>query len=1368
VKENRMRKLNTKFFVFLLIIIAVLSGAIFGLHQLQAGNIAQALLWQASQAEKDGKPDRAAKYLGRYLEFARDDLDQREHLGMILSEPQMATTPQRRARARFVIEQVLTKDPDRHVLRQRLCQLMITGRSFEIAKEHLTYLEKHQPDLAETPYLTACWHEAQGQSALAIDALRRCIKLDAGKVEAHIRLVALLRQADFGKDPQHADEIDELVAAALKSAPQDAGVLSLAAQHAQEKGDKGNALKYLEDGLQLHPAEPRLYLALARIHGQNGKRAEAIDRLKLGVQKVRKDQQYDLRWTLGTLLLDDNRLDEAEKAIHELRELNTTSADYLQARLQMLRGRWFDAAREFEKLRPALKAMPELAFQIDLFLGQCYEQMDEPTLQLAAFERASATDPTSLIARRGLANARWATGQTAEALQIYQELVSRTKDPADAARRRAEYVRMLLRNGQAPGAKELKKIAEELDEIEKADSKSIDVPLLRAELFFVQGDLKQAESLLQETVKSQPDRHEPWLALMEIAAKKKDAPLVGQLMQSAEKRFADKADFRLAQIHFWSQHEDAETAAALKGLEDGIAKFTPNEQSALWQALAEAHYNAQRWRDSARTLERVMRLPMHAQDVRTRMQMLELALLQDNDVQARAVLADIKRLEGGGAGGIDWSFGEAMRLIHHARKGQRDFLEQARQLLTVAAAQRPNWHPIVQLRAEIDEMQGRPDQAIANYRRAIELGSRDPAATKQLLVLLSQAQRFDEVEQVLAQIHKQNGVTEELARLYIVHSCNRRDFRKAEQLVKQIVASKSTNYRDHLWMGQILSINSQAPAEAEKALRRAVELGREQPDAWIGLVRHLISVGQIAQAKSEIESAAKALPADRKDVTLAQCYELLGCIKEAADHHQAAVEKHPESATVQRAAADFCVRIHRFAAAEALYRKMVEKQIPVTAEDVTAARRGLAMALVKQDHRLKSVEALQLVGLTLDDRGLLPDGKIADSPDEQLLQAKVLGSLNHHKLRGQAIQIMESLQPRNVLSSDDRFFLARRLVEQKSDTANWPKARALLKALTLEQPKNPRYLGYAAREHIQQKEFTDAEQFIARLEAVERERKVAAGGFGSIELRAKLLETRGLGAQATILLSEYAKQPEALPVRKLLVAHMHGRLGNFQEAIDLCEEVRKTDSHRIEADSAAVAIIHANKPSEAQPTKFAQWQKERVRLETSLRAALQKEPKDIPLRMQLAELMEMQGKYDEVEKLCRAALKDDAGNLVACNNLAWLLAHRPDQAAEALTLVNSAIERFGLRPELLDTRAVALVNLGNLEPALRDLERVVNESPTPMRLFHLSRAHERSHNANLALAYLRQANEMGLTPQQLHPAEQAEYQRVTADLIKRQ
>jgi tetratricopeptide (TPR) repeat protein len=383
------------------------------------------------------------------------------------------------------------------------------------------------------------------------------------------------------------------------------------------------------------------------------------------------------------------------------------------------------------------------------------------------------------------------------------------------------------------------------------------------------------------------------------------------------------------------------------------------------------------------------------------------------------------------------------------------------------------------------------------------------------------------------------------------------------------------------------------------------------------------------------------------------------------------------------------------------------------------------------------------------------------------LQAKVLGALNHHRLREKAIALLDALNQKNVLTPEDRFFLARLLVQHQG-SADWVKARALLKTLILEQPKNVRYLAYAAQQHVQQREYAEAEPIIAKLEAVERERKTTEGGFGSIELRAKILEQRGLGIQAAALLSKYAEQPGAAPTRKLLLANLHGRLGNFREAINWCEEVRQTGTHPGEANATAVAILRMNKPSEAQPTKFDQWQKQRERVEEVLREAMNKDAKDSTARLHLADLMELQGKYDEVEQLCREVLKQNEDHLVALNNLAWLLGQRTTTATEALALIDRAIAKHGQRPELLDTRAVALLNLGRIEAALRDLERVVNEAPTPTRLFHLCRAYERSQNIASAQATLRQANESGLTSQHLHPIEQAEYQRVAAALAKRQ
>jgi Tfp pilus assembly protein PilF len=530
-------------------------------------------------------------------------------------------------------------------------------------------------------------------------------------------------------------------------------------------------------------------------------------------------------------------------------------------------------------------------------------------------------------------------------------------------------------------------------------------------------------------------------------------------------------------------------------------------------------------------------------------------------------------------------------------------------------------------------------------------------------------------------------------------------------------------------------------------------------------MRYLVSVGKAEAARAEVDAAQKVLAPEVKSLTLASCWELLGDVESAGDHLRAVLQEQ-QSAAAHQTLADFYVRVGQLAKADPLYRAVMTRKVSASDEEVAAARRGLALALVKVPHPATVAEALQLVGLKRDETGNIPETAISESLDEMLVQARVLGSLNHHRLRAQAVALLEGLQQKKLLQAEDQFFLARLMCQQGSDPAGWTRARTLLKGLLDHHPKNPRILAFTTHMHIQQKEFADAEQTLTRLEAVERERKTRAGGFGSIELKAKWLEARGLGAQAVVVLTDYASQPDAQPVRKLLLADLHGRLGQFREAIDLCDEVRKTGSGYYEAVATALAILRHNKPSEAQTARHAAWLEQRDRMETTLAKALEKDPKDIPVRLQLADLMELRGKHDEVERLCREVLGEDGRNLVALNNLAWMLGQHKEKAAEALTLINRAIEQHGTLPELLDTRAIVLLRLGNVEAATRDLERAVTEAPTPTRLFHLSRAYDRARNAVSAVALLRRANEMGLSLHHLHPAEQAEYQQAMAGLRK--
>jgi predicted Zn-dependent protease len=127
-------------------------------------------------------------------------------------------------------------------------------------------------------------------------------------------------------------------------------------------------------------------------------------------------------------------------------------------------------------------------------------------------------------------------------------------------------------------------------------------------------------------------------------------------------------------------------------------------------------------------------------------------------------------------------------------------------------------------------------------------------------------------------------------------------------------------------------------------------------------------------------------------------------------------------------------------------------------------------------------------------------------------------------------------------------------------------------------------------------------------------------------------------------------------------------------------------------------------------------------------------------------------------------LKSERGNVTALNNLAWLLAQKADGAAEALELIDRAIEVNGPAPGLLDTRAT--VNLARNQPdaAIRDLEEANLESPGAPRLFQLARAHLKARDRTAAAKAFTEAKRLGFDPQQLHPLQQDAARRLASEL----
>src|SRR5262249_40889454 len=154
-------------------------------------------------------------------------------------------------------------------------------------------------------------------------------------------------------------------------------------------------------------------------------------------------------------------------------------------------GRWFEASRILERIRPGFKAIPALSLQLDLQLAVCYERLDEPARQLAACQRVIAQDPSSIVGRQGMAAAQWALGRHDDAIAQSRETVKLNEALKAPTTGHAELARLLLLRTLQLEKRDWRPVAEELALAETEQPDSVDVVLLRAEMLNAQDRAKE-------------------------------------------------------------------------------------------------------------------------------------------------------------------------------------------------------------------------------------------------------------------------------------------------------------------------------------------------------------------------------------------------------------------------------------------------------------------------------------------------------------------------------------------------------------------------------------------------------------------------------------------------------------------------------------------------------------------------------------------------------------------------------------------------------------------------------------------------------------------------------------------------------------
>lgn len=1409
-----MRRLNVKLVFCLFAGTTLFLAALFLVHWLQKGSIGRTLLARAERAEQQQELRQVVRYVSRYLELMPDDIEERAHLGRILASDQLAVTAKARTQAIFVIEQVLLKDSQRHDLRLRLVRLALDLDRQELAQQHLRVLQGTMKDNGEVEHLQAQLAAAQKNWPEAAAWYRKAIRHAPQQIDSYVCLADVLRRRFApDKDGNYAREADQAVealvesnpescqahlarwryrkqwagieearntaavnvATALRLAPDEADVLLAAAELAQVQKDLDAARKHLQQGRHLYPHDARMHRELALLELRQGRRSEAIVCLREGARSLSGQAQSELLWTLGNILIDGGELKQARSVVAQMAKgrASAVAVDYLNARLQIQDANWAEASRLLERTRPLLSSSPELATQVDFLLAQCFEQLDDPAARLSALGRIITRDPTSVSARLGMGAALAGAGRVDEALEQYRQLMTLPAAPPTGWTELARLVLMRelqrLQREQTPAeagmprkprrAGNWKPVEEALEKAASTNPESVDVVLLRAEMLLARGQGDEARQLLTSAAAKQKDAVQLWAALAALKAmdeEGKDLDGAARLLEEARQHAGDTLELRLAQAQFWARQGGAAAATALARLGQNLDKFNPRDQSRLLGNIAIAYYRNGNAREAAAIWNRLAQEPQNKTDLRLRLLLFDLALQAGDDAAMQRILAELKGIEGDQ--GTLWRYTSAVRLTWSARQGKPERLEEARALLNAVESRRPEWPNVLVAKADLEQTSNNFDQAITEYRRAISMGERSPRVIRQLVQLLYRQQRFEEADQELRQLQKQAtdaSETQRLQRLAVDISLQNQDPDRAVKLALAAVSADSKDYRDHLWQGQVLAASGLQDKQAEQELRTAAELGDSVPEVWVALVQFLVRKGRIPEAEQTLAAARKKLPADSADLPIAVCLEACGKRDLAGQHYERALAARPRDVSLQRTLAGFYLRTGQLSLAEPILRKIIDRQVEASTHEVAWARRGLALALATSGDNRRLPEALTLVGLRLEADGRIgatPIPSTEDVADEQRVRAQVLASQPWRESRKKAIALLDDLSSRRALLPDDQFLLAQLF---ESD-GNWQKARESLRLLT-GPAKNPTYLAYYAQALLRHRELSDAERCIGRLEQLEKSRRLEPNTLGAVELRALLLEAKGEGDKAVALLKDHAARPGARPEQIFLAVTSLARQEKYAAALALCDRARETCVPETVA-AATVTLLREAKADEPQCASFETW----------LRAQCAKQPKLVRLWLNLAALQDLRGRYEESEALCRKVLELDDKNLVALNNLAWLLAQRPGKGDEALALINRAIEVAGPRADLLDTRASVQMARQRGDLALKDLEAALADQPTPPRYFHLAQAHRMANNAKQAAEALKKATGAGLTKaEQLHPQERAAFLKLVNELHQR-
>lgn len=1261
---------------------------------------------------------------------------------------------------------------------------------------------KHRPDLIESyTGLAVILRLHLNRPEEAHQVIADMLKANPTRFLAHVYVAGYWRA--LGKPHQAAETVakpiaqaqqlppgtpvDAAVAAAIaeaqKHGPQELDVILLSADVARTRGQalarKGKeeearkavaeARQWLTRGVELHPKAVSVYLATASLDA-DVRIADAIAAIRKGLDAVPNSSEL-------ALALLDYQIQNADAAgatetLESLKAggLSPALVEFGQARILAVQEKWLDATFLLDHVRQEASGDPGLVRRANLLLARCYAQIGENDRRLEAFSRAVPTDPADPLwapTITGVAESQAVLGRPDDALATYRRL----KDYVPSAWVQVAQFEMIRILRLPVEKRDWKPVRDALAACEQAfkdlpaERVPTDLYLARIDLLNFENKADEARKEAETLLAKRPKEVAVWTAVVRQNLRDKNPKKAEATLDAAEKQLGDSPDLRLARARLWAEEKAPDLATKLASLANGD-KFSRGRQRRLLRELAAVAAAAGIEDLAGRLWDQLA--AVQKDDLGVHLIRLDRALRAGDTAAAERIFAEIRRVDG--ESGTSARLTQAILLIRKAQTQKTvDGLDTALQLLNGLARERPRWGRVALGQALVHDLRGEAE-ALAKYRDAVDYGETTPEALRRLTELLYSKGRFGEAEAILQKLDDTTAADPEAQRLAAEVHLRMDNPKGALVAAVKAVSPDSKNPRDHIWLGQVYWAVGEK-AKAESLFRKAVEMRPSAVEGWLLLIRYLATTDRKDEAIKTLERAKEKVEKVERPLFVALACAQTGQMELAeAAFRQARLER-PDDLRIAQAEAEFFFQSGKLPEARSAFQRVIEMK-SATTEDKDFARRMLAIALAADRDYETSRKALEVVGLLGGTAGR-PAG--AETPAQRRGRALILSLQRDRASKLEALRLLE--EDRNTLTPSDLFLVA----QLHLTVGNRAQVRVTLADL-LRKPgatKVPLYLIFSAAWLLKEGDIREADALVKQLEKLqpdtmqtaELKAKVSAArkdlpsarsvllakaeaAGAQIGVLARVCEEVGLYPEAEQLFKRFVEENKAArPQTVLALAAFYGRRGRTADALQVCDAARATVPAPVVGEVAVSALYAVPMPDPADATKVVGW----------LEAAAGKSQGKIraTLLQQLASLRNLQGEYAAAADLYRRALGEDEKDVLAMNNLAFLLSVREGKHDDALQVLDRAKKIIGPDPNLLDTEAIVRLKKGEVAAARKVLEEILAATPTASGYFHLAQVEHKAERKLEARIAWQRAEELELRKADLHPLEREAYDQLS-------